>query len=52
MQCGSKKQKELAILIKQDLEKRKALQEAKKLEQDYKQQLSIEKGKISENIQE
>ena len=34
IQCGNAKQKELAILIRQDLEKRKALQEAKKLEKD------------------
>ena len=39
-QCGNKKQQELAILIRQDLEKRKALQEARKLEQEYEQQLS------------
>ncbi len=52
MQCGTKKQKELAILIKQDLEKRKLLQEAKKLEKDYEQQLSIKKEKIPENTQE
>ena len=47
----SKKQQELAILIRKDLEKRKALQEAKKLEQDYEQQLSIKRGEISENTQ-
>ena len=40
IQCGNKKQQELAILIRQDLEKRKALQEARKLEQEYEQQLS------------
>ena len=40
IQCGNKKQQELAILIRQDLEKRKALQEAKKLEKEYEQQLS------------
>ncbi len=43
MQCGTKKGQELAILIRQDLEKRKALEEAKKLEQAYEQQLSIKK---------
>lgn len=36
----SKKQQELADLIRQDLEKRRTLQEARKLEQDYEQQLS------------
>ena len=41
----SKKQQELAILIRQDLEKRKALQEARKLEQDYEQQLSKKETK-------
>ena len=45
----SKKQQELAILISQDLEKRKALQEARKLEQDYEQQLS---KKETKDIQE
>ena len=40
IQCGNKKQQELAILIRQDFEKRKALQEARKLEQEYEQQLS------------
>ena len=40
-----KKQQELAILIKQDLEKRKALQEARKLEQEYEQQLSARETK-------
>ena len=46
MQCGTKKQKELDILIRQDLEKRKALEEAKKLEQDCEQQLSIKKEEL------
>ena len=41
----SKKQQELAILIRQDLEKRKVLQEARKLEQDYEQQLSKKETK-------
>lgn len=45
IQCGNKKQQELAILIKQDLEKRKALQEARKLEQEYEQQLSARETK-------
>ena len=40
LQCGNEKQQELAFLIRQDLEKRKALQEARKLEQEYEQQLS------------
>ena len=51
MQCGNAKQQELAILIRQDLEKRKSLQEAKKLEQDYEQQLSIKKGELVEDTQ-
>ena len=51
MQCGTKKQQELAILIRQDLEKRKALQEAKKLEQDYEQQLSIKQGELAKDTQ-
>lgn len=45
----SKKQQELAMLVRQDLEKRKALQEAKKLEQEYEQQLS---KKETKDIQE
>ena len=45
LQCGNKKQQELAFLIRQDLEKRKALQEARKLEQEYEQQLSKRKTK-------
>ncbi len=49
MQYGTKKQKELAVLIRQDIEKRNALQEAKKLEQDYEKQLSAKKG---ENTQD
>ena len=52
MQCGTKKQKELAILIRQDLEKRKALKEAKKLEQEYEHQLSIQKGENLKSTQE
>ena len=48
MQCGNAKQKELAVLIKQDIEKRKVLQEAKKLEKDYKEQLSIQEVNITE----
>ena len=48
IQCGNAKQKELAILIRQDLEKRKALQEAKKLEKDYKEQLAIRKANVIE----
>ena len=52
MQCGTKKQKELAALIRQDLEKRKALQEARKLEQDYEHQLSSKMGEITANTQE
>ena len=51
MQCGNAKQQELAILIRQDLEKRKVLQEAKKLEQDYEQQLSIKQGELAEDTQ-
>ena len=49
MQCGTKKQKELAILIRQDLQKRKALQEARKLEQDYEHQFSSKIGEITKN---
>lgn len=48
IQCGNAKQKELAILIRQDLEKRKALQEAKKLEKNYEEQLSIRKVNVTE----
>ena len=51
MQCGTKKQKELAVLIRQDLQKRKALQEARKLEQDYEHQLSSKMGEISVDTQ-
>ena len=40
MQCGNTKQKELAILIRQDLEKRQLLEEARKLEASYKMQLA------------
>ena len=40
MQCGNTKQKELAILIRQDLEKRQLLEEARKLEASYKMQLT------------
>lgn len=36
----SKKERALAELIRQDIEKRKTLQEAKKLERQYEQQLS------------
>ena len=39
MQCGNIKQKELAVLIRQDLEKRQLLEEARKLEDSYKMQL-------------
>ena len=51
MQCGTKKQQELALLIRQDLEKRKALQEARKLEQDYEHQLSSKIGEITADTQ-
>lgn len=51
MQCGTKKQKELAVLIRQDLQKIKALQEARKLEQDYEHQLSSKMGEISVDTQ-
>ncbi len=51
MQCGNAKKRDLAILIRKDLEKRKSLQEAKKLEQDYEQQLLIKRGEISEDTQ-
>ena len=52
VQCGNKKQRELAILISQDLEKRKTLQEAKKLEHKYEQQLLMEKGQKTGNTLE
>ncbi len=45
IQCGNKKQQELAILIRQDLEKRKSLQEARKLEKEYEQQLALKREK-------
>ena len=44
-QYGTKQQKELAILIRQDLEKRQVLQKAKELEQQYEQELSKIDGK-------
>ena len=52
VQCGNKKQRELAILISQDLEKRRTLQEAKKLEHKYEQQLLMEKGQETGNTLE
>lgn len=52
VQCGNKKQRELAILIKQDLEKRRTLQEAKKLEHKYEQKLLMEKGQEAGNTLE
>ncbi len=51
MQSGAKKGQELAILITQDLEKRKTLEEAKKLKQAYEQQLSIKKGESPKETQ-
>jgi len=57
-QCGTKKQKELAILIRQDLEKRQALQKAKELESSYMTQLSkvevldVENNTIETNLDE
>ena len=51
MRCETKKQKELAVLIRQDLQKRKALQEARKLEQDYEHQLSSKMGEITADTQ-
>ena len=57
-QCGTKKQKELAILIRQDLEKRRTLQEAKELESSYITQLSkvevldVENNTIETNLDE
>ena len=57
-QYGNKKQKELAILIRQDLEKRKILQEAKELESSYMTQLSkvevldVENNTIETNLDE
>ena len=52
IQCGTQKQKELAILIRQDLEKRQALEKARKLEQDYEYQLSSKIGEITKNTQD
>lgn len=52
MQCGTQKQKELAVLIRQDLEKRKALQKARKLEQDYEHQLSSKIEETTVDTQE
>ena len=52
MLCGNKRQQELAMLIKEDIEKRRILQEAKKLENDYMRQLLIKKGKVPEKNQE
>ena len=49
LQYGTKKQKELAILIQQDLKKREVLQEARELEQQYEQQLAIKKGNKDKN---
>lgn len=49
---GTKKQKELAILIKQDLEKRQLLEEAKKLEKKYEIQLVNSKDKKLETRKE
>lgn len=49
---GTKKQKELAILIKQDLEKRQLLEEAKKLEKKYEIQLANSKDKKLETRKE
>ena len=51
MQYGNTKQQELSILIRKDLKKRKELGKAKKLEQDYEQQLLIKRGEISEDTQ-
>ena len=49
MQYGTKKQKDLAILIRQDLEKRRMLKEAKELESSYMTQLSKVEGLAVEN---
>lgn len=43
MQCGNAKQKELANLIKQDLEKMQKLEQARKLEKSYMAQLENSK---------
>ena len=45
LKYGTKKDKELAALIKQDLEKRKTLKEARELEQDYEKQLLAKRKK-------
>ena len=46
---GTKKQKELAELIKQDLEKRRELDEARKLEEQYEQLVADTKDKDKKN---
>lgn len=46
---GNKKQKELAMLIRHNIEKRKVLKEAKKLEQEYEEQLKICEGEKETN---
>lgn len=44
MQCGNTKQQELAILIRQDLEKRRMIREARQLEASYESQLAKQTG--------
>lgn len=44
MQCGNAKQQELAILIRQDLEKRRMIREARQLEASYESQLAKQTG--------
>ena len=46
---GTKKQKELAELIKRDLEKRRELDEARKLEEQYEQLVADTKDKDKKN---
>ncbi len=44
MQCGNAKQQELAILIRQDLEKRRMIRGARQLEASYESQLAKQTG--------
>ena len=58
IQCGNEKQKELAKLAREDLEKRRMLKEAKELESSYMVELSrvedlnVENNTIETNLDE
>ncbi len=52
MKNRTEKQKQLALLIKEDLKKRNKLQEAKELEQNYQKQLSMKIEEKHENTHE